>query len=147
MYYFLLLIPIAFVLYVMYQENKKYKKLKNDAIFIYKSYGAYDEVNHIFTYKDNSYKVIFYKVSSSAELVINSPKIWEIRSSSKPKLINQAQLLSDPMKKIIVIYPNVRPIKRYINENEMVFVKTSFFNNMYVISIEQIETLIKEMGK
>ena len=79
--------------------------------------------------------------------MINSPRIWEVRSGSGQKLINQAYLNDTKIKKIIIIYPEVPPIKRYINENEMVFIKTSLFNNMHVIPFHLLEQLLKRIKR
>lgn len=145
-YYLLLLIPIIIVIVVISKKQKK-----NDQELIYrtfeklKTYGTFDEHTQQLSVANQTFKILFYKVPKDAEIMINSPKIWEIRTSYNQKLINQTTFLAGDLKKIVLIYPEVQPIKRYINENEMVFAKHTFFHNMYVIPLHDLDHLIKEV--
>lgn len=86
------------------------------------------------TYGGQTYQLLFYKIPFSQELTINSKLIWEIHYAGGSRLINQTHFLSSKQPKIVIIYPSAIKIKRYINENEMVFVEPNdFFHNMHVI--------------
>lgn len=89
---------------------------------------------------DTIYELLFFYVPTQGELTINSRTIWEVRSMTKSILVNQSIFLSSDKPKIVIIHPSTLPIKRYINENELVFVNfNDFFYNMYVVKYHEIE--------
>ncbi len=146
--YFIYLIPVVLIIIFLWVKSiKKEKELMKKSMEIMNAYGTYDENENKLIINDQIYKIVYFKVPRQSELVINSPKIWEVRISSTKRLINQTKLLSTKDKKIVVVYPEVKPIKRYINENEMVFVKHTFFNKMHVIPIDQLDQLLIEVSK
>ncbi len=147
MYYYLLIIPvIALFTFLLIRNKTRGNMIIDETTEIMYKYGTYDKDNQILALKDETYHIIYFKVPRQAELIINSPKIWEVRSSFGQKLYDQTRILSNPGKKIVIIYPDVQPIKRYINENEMVFVKKTFFNQMYIIPIYELENLLAEVA-
>ena len=145
-YYLLLIIPIIILIYVISKKQKKNDQELIDRTYEkLKTYGTFDENTQELSIANQTFKILFFKVPKDAEIMINSPKIWEIRTSYNQKLINQTTFLAGDLKKIVLIYPEVQPIKRYINENEMVFAKHTFFHNMYVIPLHDLDHLIKEV--
>lgn len=139
-------IGIVIIIIVIYLKLKQMDQTQQKALIDMMSlYGDFDAEKMMLSIQQETYKVILFKVPHRGELTINSPKIWEINGSRGQKLIHMDQYLSGTEKKIVVIYPDVTPIKRYINENEMVFIKHSFFLNMYVIRAHELEDFLKQM--
>ncbi|PKK93076.1 MAG: hypothetical protein CVV61_06520, partial [Tenericutes bacterium HGW-Tenericutes-6] len=67
----------------------------------------------------------------------------EIRDAGSSSLVDQSAFLSSPYKKIIIIYPSTLVIKRYINENEMEFVKINkSFYDMYVLRAFELDQFL-----
>lgn len=136
------IIVIAVVIYVLIKINDNNNQ---QAIYeIIEKYGEFDINNMSLHINDEMYKVILFKIPHG-ELTINSPMIWETHGSRGQRLIHMDQYLKTPEKKIVIVYPSVSPIKRFINENEMVFVKHSFFLNMYVIRSIELEDFLKKL--
>jgi len=134
------LLLIAIIVYVLIKKAEK--KLLNQTKEMLGHYGSFNDENQMLMINNDTFKVVFYKVPHHAEFTINSPKIWEIRTHSKQKIMNVSNLLSGSEKKLIIIYPNHSRIKRYINENEMVFIDDTFFLNMYMITINKLEPFL-----
>ena len=96
---------------------------------------------------EKTYQIMYFHVPIQSELTINSTTMWEIRDKGKSELINQQHFLSSTDPKIIIIYPSQGVIKRYINENEMEFVKyNKMFYNMYIVRSFELENLLKELN-
>jgi hypothetical protein len=125
--------------------KKAEKKMISETKNMFAQYATFNEEKQMLTINDDTFKVIFYRVPYHAEFTINSPTIWEIRTNAKQKIIHTASLLSGSEKKLVVIYPYNSRIKRYINENEMVFIDDTFFLNMYMITIDQIEPFLASL--
>lgn len=138
---------LGFVFYLLYQNKQKTNKQKS-LTEILETHGKLTTEDKKIMYKihDELYEIIFYYVPFNGELTINSKTIWEVRSGYQNRLVNQKSLLSSPHKKIIIVYPTQQRLKRFINENELVFINyNDFFYNMYVIAAEDLEKLIKEV--
>ena len=139
-------IILALYISVFFVQSYKSKKLKESVLSLVKAYG---EISHhgsktYLTLKNQTYELLFFYVPSQGELTINSRTIWEVRTSSKTNLVNQSIFLSSDKPKIVVIHPSTSVIKRYINENELVFVQfNDFFYNMYVLRHHDLENLLK----
>lgn len=141
---------LGFIVYVfVYTHQKKVsEKIKAETKNVISTYAKIKsehhheliEINHV------TYQILYAYVPANAELTINSKIMWEIRDGSKPRLINQQHFLSSQYPKIVIIYPSSMVIKRYINENEMEFVKyNKMFYNMYVCRHFELENLLKEL--
>jgi len=99
----------------------------------------------LFTTKNKTYEVLFYRVGLHSELTINSKAIWEIKDASSSRLINQLGFLSGKYPKIVVVFPTTVVVKRYINENELEFVKFNKpFNDMYIVRHFELSSLLNE---
>jgi len=71
--------------------------------------------------------------------------MWEIIDSGTSKMSDQSIFLATEKPKLVMIYPTTHVIKRYINENEMVFVKpTDSFYEMNLIRTIELEEVLKE---
>jgi hypothetical protein len=98
---------------------------------------------HYFEFKGETVKIVFFHVPAQAELTINSKTIWEVKYYQTTRLINQSKLTETTQDTWVIVYPSVQPIKRYINENEMVFVKPEdTFYHLRVIPVERLESFI-----
>jgi hypothetical protein len=127
-------------------QKKKNDQIKAESINLLKKYGHLDTTGHktIFTMHEKSWQVLFFHVPANQDLTVNSKTIWEIRDASKSRLINQTQFLSSPNPKLVIIFPSTLVIKRYINENELVFVKYNQpFYNMNLIRHFELEAFLK----
>ena len=123
--------------------QKKDKAYLKDIRQLLSEYGTIDG-NH-YQIKDQTYDIHFFRVTSGGELIINSPIVWEVRNGSGQRLYDQKHL-KDKKQKIVIVYPTTTPIKRYINENEMLFITYKhYFNDMYVVRIDELKPFLKEM--
>jgi hypothetical protein len=138
---------VVIILVVLQIEHQKNIKLfQQKATHILSKYGTISHENHMLTFiqKDIKYQIIFFYLPLNHELTINSKVIWEIKDQFKSKLINQERLLASKLPKIVVCYPSQTRIKRYINENELEFVKYNHsFYQMNVVRLSELETLLK----
>lgn len=139
-------LAIALYLTVFMLQTYKNNKLKQEILSLCETYGTLSKKSQkdYIDIHGKHYELLFFYVPSQAELTINSRTIWEIRSASKSNLINQSIFLSSDKPKIVVIHPSTSVIKRYINENELVFVNfNDFFYNMYVVRHHDLEKLFQ----
>lgn len=143
-----ILIGISLAIYIWIQIDikKKARLLQENTYEKLKLLGkVYDQGTHVlFDYQDETYEILFFRVGLNSELTINSRTIWEIRDAGTSRLIDQSSFLSSPYKKIVLIHPSTLVIKRFINENEMVFVKpTESFYDMYVLRAFEIDAFFE----
>ncbi len=141
----LIFISIIIFTWIQLDLTKKAKLLKHETLEKLSTYGkVYKEGLHtLFDYKDETFELLFYRVRQNSELTINSRTIWEIRDAGSSSLVDQSAFLSSPYKKIIIIYPSTLVIKRYINENEMEFVKINkSFYDMYVLRAFELDQFL-----
>lgn len=113
----------AFIIYLL--EKKRHQALKTKIIETCSKYGNIEDKDgkQIFVFKDLKVEILTFVLKHDEELVINSRVMWEVFKSSKAMLYDQTEFLKSEFDKWIIIYPSTHKIKRYINENEMVFVK------------------------
>ena len=141
-------IAVLITLVWVFKQEKKLKSQKETLIETMKAYGTIRHDHHrvLLTLKDETYEVKFFRLHPYQDLCINSRKIWEIRGSGKPRLLDQSAFLAIKHKKIVIIYPSTQTIKRFINENELEFVsyKQSFFD-MYVVKHHELDVFLSEM--
>lgn len=132
---------LCVILIILWLSNQKDKKTRTQINHMLDMYGT--RIQHMYHIGDEKFELHYFKLDKQSELVINSPKVWEIHQGSSSRLIHQAQLSTGPQK-LIILYPNATPIKRYVNENEMVFVSHQhFFNNMYMVRLDELEIFLK----
>jgi hypothetical protein len=139
-----IVLVILVILQIEHQKNLKLFKQKVSNTL--SKYGTISHENHmtVFNHHNISYQIIFFYLPMNHELTINSKIMWEIKDQFKSKLINQEKLLSSKLPKIVICYPSEVRVKRYINENELEFVKyNQSFYNMNVVRLSELETLLK----
>jgi hypothetical protein len=82
------------------------------------------------------------------EVSFNSKRYWQLFSSSGKKMIDTLGFQDIEGTKLIIIYPQPGKIVKYINENEVVFVKPKMdVFGMHVIHLHQIETYFNNEAK
>lgn len=82
------------------------------------------------------------------EVSFNSKRHWQFFASSGKKMIETHGFQDVQGTKLIIIYPQPGKIVKYINENEVVFVKPKMdVFGMHVIHIHQIETYFNPEAK
>ncbi len=143
-------IAVALIVYIVMHihQQKMSKEVQEKTEKSLKTYGEVTKEHHhtFLTIDDVTYQIVYVHVSSSAELTINSTTIWEVREYGKSRLIHQGHLMTSKTPKIVVVYPLTQVIKRYINENEMEFVKyNKMFYNMYVVRHFELDSLLEEL--
>ena len=142
-----IVLSLSLYLVVMIFHRKRNAKIKHEVLTRLKEKGHLlsEHGKQFFHINEKKYELLFFYVPVFAELTINSKTIWEIKDSSNSRLVNQSHFLSNPSKKIIIVFPSQIAIKRYINENELVFVKyNEMFNNIYVVRTFEVEKLLEE---
>lgn len=142
------MIAITYGIFLIVVNKHKQKLIKN-TIKTLNEYGKVILKDKQILFKKNAttYEILFYKISYNYELTINSNTIWEIHTNTKTRLINQTKYLESNMPKIIIIYPMKTKIKRYINENELVFIDHhDVFYNMRLVKIADLESLLDDVN-
>jgi hypothetical protein len=137
------LIGIATLSLIQKKKNEAIKALSIDTL---NRYGKLEHVGHktLFSMNEKTWHVLFFHVPANQDLTVNSKSIWEIRDASKSRLVNQTYFLASDLPKIVIIYPSTLVIKRYINENELVFVKYNQpFYNMNLVRHFELEDFLK----
>ncbi len=141
------IISFGIWIYINHKQNQMYHK---QAITSFKRYGniTLNDKSILFETTNQTYEVLFYKIAKTHELTINSKYIWEIHMKHRSSLINQISFLSSSYPKLVIIYPIETKLKRFINENEMVFIdyKDEFYN-MRLIKINELECFLNEVVK
>lgn len=140
---------LGVVFYLLYHNKQKNDKQKHltDMLNTHGTLTVKDKTV-LYNIHDDLYEIIFFYVPFNGELTINSKTMWEVRSGHQSRLIDQKNKLSSPYKKIVVVFPTQQRLKRFINENELVFIHyTDFFYNMHVLHAEDLEKLIVEVLK
>lgn len=112
-------------------EKKRFRDIKQGIIEKLSAYGNVFVVDGktMFSFQDKQVEVLFFTLKSTEELVINSRVMWEVFRMNKAMLYDQTEFLKSEEQKWIIIYPSISRVKRFINENEMVFVKA--FDQVY----------------
>ncbi len=78
---------------------------------------------YIFTFKEKNYYLKLLYVGYVKEVSINSKRHWQIRGGKKPNLLKTNGFEDIKGEKILFIYPTPQKLVKYINENEVVFIK------------------------
>lgn len=131
---------------IYYLMHKKLRENKESEIYeMLRQYGRLVSTGktHYFEFQGDTIKIVFFYLPVQAELTINSKTIWEVKHLTQTTLINQSKLTENAHDTWVIVYPSKHPIKRYINENEMVFVKPEdTFYQLKVIQVDQLEPYI-----
>ena len=106
-------------------EKKHLNQVKNEIFLMLSEYGKLETNGGktIYHIQDQHIEILHFVLKPMEELVINSRVMWEVFRSNKAMLVDQTEFLKSENSKWIIVYPSIHRIKRYINENEMVFVK------------------------
>lgn len=146
--YILIIVAIIIIAGTIIFINMKQKqKVRSESVEMLKQYGKviFNDKQILFETKKDVYEILFYKIALNHELTINSKLIWEIHTNTKSQLINQSSFLSSKYKKIVILYPIATKIKRFINENEMVFIDfRDVFFDMRLIKISELKLALSE---
>lgn len=146
-YILMIALLIAGIILVGILINKaQSKKIKNAILAKLSKKGSVYLKNkqHFLKIKNEEYEIIFYYLNNKTELSVNSPKIWEEKSSVS-NLVDQSKLTKSPGIKIIIVYPSTNRILRYINENEVEFIETKLTYNFYLITYNKIDELLNKL--
>lgn len=146
-YILMIALLIAGIILVGILINKaQSKKIKNAILAKLSKKGSVYLKNkqHFLKIKNEEYEIIFYYLNNKTELSVNSPRIWEEKSSVS-NLVDQSKLTKSPGIKIIIVYPSTNRILRYINENEVEFIETKLTYNFYLITYNKIDELLNKL--
>lgn len=128
-------------------EQRKLKAEKKDYLTLLSTYGTLKEENgrYFFNMHGEDVEICFFILKQNEELILNSRVMWEIFRMKKAMIVDQTEFLSGPLIKWIIIYPSTAFIKRYINENEMEFLKPEdVIYDYQIISGFDLERFLKE---
>ena len=120
------------------RQKKTNQRIKNEL----KKFGSL----HNDVLKKNGYLFHVYIINApkNAEVTINSIINVQVNNGVNNKLYT---LKNTKIPRLIIINGNEGRLKRYLNENEMVFItKDDFFWNMYVIRTNQIESFFQKFN-
>lgn len=122
------------------------KSIKGKVIEQLKTAGkVFNQDNKTFLKLGNeNYEIMYYYLRNGKELSINSPRIWE-EKSHKSTIVNQSAITKSNGLKIIIVYPSTNKITRYINENEIEFVNNQLTYNFYIVTYNNLDSLIKKL--
>lgn len=146
---YILVVAAIFIIacVIIFINMKQKQKVKSETIETLKQYGKviFNDKQILFETKQDVYEILFYKIALNHELTINSKLIWEIHTNTRSQLINQSGFLSSSYKKIVILYPIATKIKRFINENELVFIdfRDTFFD-MKLVKISELKLALSE---
>ncbi len=143
----IVVIIICVWLYASHKESKSFKEQTFSILNVYGDVISNDKTT-LFKINNKTYEIMFFKIAKTHELTINSKYIWEVHMKGRSTLLNQMYFLKSEYPKIIIIYPMETKIKRFINENEMVFIdyKDEFYN-MRLVKLNELEILLNDYLK
>jgi hypothetical protein len=96
---------------------------------------------------DKTYLIKLFFAPGAYEVSFNSKRHWQIFTPSGKKMFETNGFADIAGDKLVVIYPNPGKIVKYINENEVVFVKpTMDVFGMTVIHVDQITEFFNVEG-
>jgi hypothetical protein len=141
------LLMLSYIGLSLYQK-KISNQIKSKTLETIRTYGEISEMDGHLTVKIDHqvYEILYIQVPANAELTINSKNKWDIHQIGKSHIIDQSRRLSSPYPKIVIIYPSTLRIKRYINENEMVFVSyQDKVYDYYLVRLMELDDLLKRL--
>lgn len=150
---FTLLLIIVIIIFIIIKN--KIKKIKNNSfkeiLSIFKDYKYEKVKDDIFKFINiNNNKIFYLKLIynfSNKEIVLNNRVMWEIKNPLNNEnnkyifLKNIEFFMNLEGKKIAIIIPNSCQILKYVNENEVVFVR--YNTNCYDTRVMILNDLIK----
>lgn len=104
------------------QKKNIIDKLSQLGMLSKSSHKAYD---YDFKLNEINYLVKFIFVGNIKELSFNSLRHWQIKDKKKNPMINPKGFELLEGNKVIIVYPAPKQILKYINENEVVFVRSN----------------------
>lgn len=120
------LVIIGMFVFIMSEISLKRKK--EAVINILKKHGSLKESNnssfdYYYMIDNEKYQLKLIHIGNHKELSINSKKHWQVKPANKLKMIptNGFDGLEEP--KILFVYPEPVKMIKYVNENEIVFIK------------------------
>jgi hypothetical protein len=143
----LVLVPLALAVAVFIVMKRKEKSDKADTIRSLERIAdvAKENGKYIMTTENGTYPLVFFNVPSQGELTVNSLKVFEIVTFRQTIRVDTDGLFRSGDNTLIVVYPSLHPIKRYINENEMVFTSVQKpFSGIRIGTLAEIESVIKK---
>lgn len=138
------LIVVVIVVVVFYgylaalkQKNMKLLEAKLSTYgVVTKHKGNYEYELEI---REEKYKIKVCYANHTREVSFNSKKHWQLTNSNGSRMFNTKGFEDVIGNKIVLIVPNVEKIIRYINENEVVFVKPSMdIWGMNILTVDQL---------
>lgn len=147
------LLTLGFIIsyvFFFYFHKKQEKTVRTTTIKKLQKFGLIKEDGKkiSFTMGAEIFEILFFKLPVKTELIINSPTIWEAFRFGSSELIDQKMFLSSNKHKIIILYPATEVVKRYLNENELVFVKpTDIFYKMQLVRMSELDLFLKSKQK
>ncbi|HBT59620.1 MAG: hypothetical protein WCZ13_01820 [Acholeplasmataceae bacterium] len=149
--YFLIFLAIAFILLWLFLQSIKKKNMEKLEIEL-RQFGEVTRQKDIYDFtlqiENSIYKIKVIYASNLKEVSFNSKKHWQVSNSSGSKMLDTKGFETLSGNKIILIYPTPERVLRYINENEVVFVKPSMdiwgMNVLCLNDLEAYFTQVKE---
>ncbi len=137
----LVVIVIAIIVVIELNKQKFVRAIEHQL----KQHGTLEhtKVNsyqYILKTKDRTILIRLIYAPSVNEVSFNSKRHWQLFSSSGKKMIETHGFQDIEGDKLLLIYPQPGKIVKYINENEVVFVKPGMdVFGMHAIHINQID--------
>lgn len=126
-YTLIILAVIAIIVFVLLKLDKKKKHnhlknlLKEQGKLIKSTEKSYD---YLLKTKNKEIKIKLVFIGSMAvEFSINSPRHWQVKRASSSNLLKTNGFEHIKETKAIIVFPKPQKLVKYINENEIVFVK------------------------
>lgn len=146
-WYFIILLVVAFIglNYFLHSLKKKnLEKIKEELKLV----GEVESVKEIYDFNlkvnNESYMIKVIYAANLKEVSFNSKKHWQVSNSSGSKMLDTKGFEELTGRKIVLIYPKPERVLRYINENEVVFVKPSMdVFGMTVLSMSELTEYFK----
>lgn len=142
-----LMVVVIFYLYIAALKQKNMKALEEKL----SQYGTLKKEKGSYEYSlkrnGNLYKIKVCYANHTREVSFNSRKHWQLTNSNGSKMLNTKGFEDVSGNKICLIVPNVEKVIRYINENEVVFVKPSMdIWGMNVLLVSQLDAYFNVSG-
>ena len=134
-------VVITIIVIIEVNKHKFIQSIENQL----KQHGSLEKVSksshqYVLNTLNKSILIRLIYAPSVNEVSFNSKRHWQLFSSSGKKMIETHSFAEIPGDKLILVYPQPGKIVKYINENEVVFVKPHMdVFGMHVIHLNQID--------